>query len=136
MYRYVGLHWLCKLFVGLTLVSATPPVGGHAAAFISAQNHALTRWVQAGVESNGTIRQPYLYVEWRVRGETFLVVIPWSFRERAHGRLERHGQFWRAGVGGLWTPWLRIRHAQRCNGLELYRGAHGKARVGGRTLAG
>ena len=136
MYHYVGAHWMCKLLVSLTLISASPS-GGHVAAYVGVQNPDATRWVQAGVAVNDNpLGRPFLYVEWTWGGRRHLVVLPWGFGERVRGHLQRHRDFWRAGIGGMWTPWIRFRRPQRCTVLELFAGAHGSARIDGRLIVG
>ena len=135
MYHYVGLHWLCKLAVILSLLWAAPNTG-HAAVWIGV-SHGTDKWVQVGIEQQ-TMGPPQLYVEWRYSRHAYprLLAEPWD-HQPARVVIQRKGHaMWRAGLRDLWTPWTYIRYSSRCSVLELGRNAHGAALIGRRLVAG
>jgi hypothetical protein len=132
---YPGLHWGCKLAVVLTLTWAVAPSPDAAAVWIGAQTPTAHRWVQAGVAA-GSKGHAFLYAEWNRGAGAKSHVQPWRLTRPVRARLERRGNLWRAGIGNLWTPWVRLRHVKRCTTLELAGGAHAAAIINGKVIAG
>lgn len=132
---YYGLHWMCKLVVLLTLVSATAPAPKLASVWIGAQTPHASRWVQAGIYKQGLLT--WLYVEWNRGSGPRLLTFPWAHNliERAHLQ-HRKGGYWRAEIGTMRTPWLHLRRVKRCTVMELRGGSHAVALVGAQVIRG
>lgn len=132
MRLYVGVHWLCKLSVSLTMLWHT----GTAAVWLGAQTPHRSAWVQAGVASQSG--QVFLYVERKTPRHPRPVTqsVTWSLGRPVVVRLERRGHSWRAKIGPLRTGWLPLRHVRWCNALELQNHGHGGVLVDARYETG
>ena len=132
MHTYAGVHLLAKPLISLVMLSASTPSSA-AAVWAGASTPNAHRWVQAGIASIGD--QPFLYAESN-SAHYRLMLSPWTYGRPACIRVIRRGSRWRASVGSLRTPWLRLRNGIRMDALELIDGAHARALIGGRLVSG
>lgn len=106
---------------------------GAAAVWAGSSMIGTHRWVQAGIASINN--EPFLYAE--SNGSRYQIQIaPWRYGRPVRVTVNRQGSRWRATVGSLRTPWLRLRGAVRLAALELVDGGHATAKIGARFVSG
>lgn len=115
------------------MLTAATPSGTYAAAWAGASTGDAHHWVQAGIVSMDN--EPLLYVE--SKGERYRIQFAtWTYGAPVRVRVDRRGDWWRAAIGKLHTPWVRLGNAFRVSALELVNGGHASARINGRLIRG
>lgn len=107
---------------------------GHAAVWGNVQNQKGTRWVQAGIEYDGT-ESPRLYIETKnsPKDHTFRSWT-WNFNQKITVKLLRIKYKWYVIINGHKSRALYFRRAFRVGTLEIYKQASAIATLNGHKI--
>ena len=132
-YHYYGVQTGKYTYV-VILNSAQVIHPGHAAVWGNVQNQRGTRWVQAGIEYDGT-KQPHFYIETKNGPKDYSFRDwSWNFGQKITVKLTHVKHRWRVTINRHRSRALYFRRAFKVGTLEIFKQASAIAYINGHSI--